>query len=96
MRQFIVFCFAFIIVTLQFFVWVSLVISNVSFRSKLSLKLAYYYSYNISVEQVLSVPDVFKNCFQIKLGTVDQAEAQIEWVIRPYMNTTKKRKFLSN
>ncbi|KAG4994680.1 hypothetical protein JHK82_031415 [Glycine max] len=34
--------------------------------------------------------------YQIKLGTVDQAEAQIEWVIRPYMNTTKKRKFLSN
>ncbi|WVZ00610.1 hypothetical protein V8G54_026679 [Vigna mungo] len=34
--------------------------------------------------------------YQIKLGTVDQAEAQIEWVIRPYMNTSKKRKFLSN
>jgi len=37
-----------------------------------------------------------KTLLQIKLGTVDQAEAQIEWVIRPYMNTTKKRKFLSN
>lgn len=37
-----------------------------------------------------------KTSLQIKLGTVDQAEAQIEWVIRPYMNTTKKRKFLSN
>ncbi|XP_045790061.1 U3 small nucleolar ribonucleoprotein protein IMP4-like [Trifolium pratense] len=34
--------------------------------------------------------------YQIKLGTVDQAEAQTEWVIRPYMNTTRKRKFLSN
>ncbi|KAL1317273.1 hypothetical protein HN51_069348 [Arachis hypogaea] len=34
--------------------------------------------------------------YQIKLGTVDQAEAQIEWVIRPYMNTSKKRKFLSD
>ncbi|KAI5415168.1 uncharacterized protein LOC127138629 [Lathyrus oleraceus] len=32
--------------------------------------------------------------YQIKLGTVDQAEAQTEWVYRPYMNTTKKRKFL--
>ncbi|KAL8474720.1 hypothetical protein ACS0TY_030521 [Phlomoides rotata] len=32
--------------------------------------------------------------YQIKLGTVDQDEAQTEWVIRPYMNTTKKRKFL--
>ncbi|XP_058743545.1 uncharacterized protein LOC131616277 [Vicia villosa] len=32
--------------------------------------------------------------YQIKLGIVDQAEAQTEWVLRPYMNTTKKRKFL--
>nr|AFK38255.1 unknown [Medicago truncatula] len=32
--------------------------------------------------------------YQIKLGTVDQAEAQTEWVIRPYMNTTRKRNFL--
>ncbi|KAF4347672.1 hypothetical protein G4B88_011089 [Cannabis sativa] len=34
--------------------------------------------------------------FQIKLGTVDQSEAEIEWVIRPYMNTSKKRKFLGD
>ncbi|RVW28087.1 U3 small nucleolar ribonucleoprotein IMP4 [Vitis vinifera] len=34
--------------------------------------------------------------YQIKLGTMDQSEAQIEWVIRPYMNTTKKRKFLGD
>ncbi|KAF5477074.1 U3 small nucleolar ribonucleoprotein protein IMP4 isoform X1 [Juglans microcarpa x Juglans regia] len=34
--------------------------------------------------------------YQIKLGTVDQDEAQTEWVIRPYMNTTKKRKFLGD
>ncbi|KAF3437466.1 hypothetical protein FNV43_RR20219 [Rhamnella rubrinervis] len=32
--------------------------------------------------------------FQIKLGTVEQSEAQTEWVIRPYMNTAKKRKFI--
>ncbi|XVF40815.1 hypothetical protein PTKIN_Ptkin01aG0146600 [Pterospermum kingtungense] len=31
--------------------------------------------------------------YQVKLGTMDQSEAQIEWVIRPYMNTTKKRNF---
>lgn len=36
----------------------------------------------------------FLLAIQIKLGTVDQDEAQTEWVIRPYMNTTKKRKFL--
>ncbi|KAL5543689.1 hypothetical protein UlMin_007473 [Ulmus minor] len=34
--------------------------------------------------------------YQIKLGTVDQSEAQNEWVIRPYMNTAKKRKFIGD
>ncbi|CAN0880514.1 U3 small nucleolar ribonucleoprotein protein IMP4 [Linum grandiflorum] len=34
--------------------------------------------------------------YQLKLGTVEQTEAQTEWVIRPYMNTTKKRKFLGD
>lgn len=30
--------------------------------------------------------------FQVKLGTIDQAEAETEYVLRPYMNTAKKRK----
>ncbi|KAI9169832.1 hypothetical protein LWI28_018289 [Acer negundo] len=34
--------------------------------------------------------------YQVKLGTVYQSEAQVEWVIRPYMNTSKKRKFLGD
>lgn len=34
--------------------------------------------------------------YQIKLGTMEQDEAQTEWVIRPYMNTAKKRKFLGD
>lgn len=34
--------------------------------------------------------------YQIKLGTMEQDEAQTEWVIRPFMNTTKKRKFLGD
>ncbi|EPS64043.1 hypothetical protein M569_10736 [Genlisea aurea] len=34
--------------------------------------------------------------YQIKLGTLDQEEAQNEWVLRPYMNTSKKRKFLGD
>lgn len=34
--------------------------------------------------------------YQIKLGTLDQDEAQTEWVVRPYMNTAKKRKFLGD
>ncbi len=34
--------------------------------------------------------------FEIKLGTVDQAEVNIEWRLRPYMNTAKKRQALSS
>lgn len=30
--------------------------------------------------------------YQVKLGTVDMMEAESEWVLRPYMNTAKKRK----
>lgn len=29
--------------------------------------------------------------FQIKLGTVDMDEADNEWVLRPYLNTSKKK-----
>ena len=32
--------------------------------------------------------------YQIVLGTIDMIDAQIEWVLRPYMNTAKKRKVL--
>jgi U3 small nucleolar ribonucleoprotein protein IMP4 len=28
--------------------------------------------------------------YQIKLGTLEQKEAENEWVLRPYMNTAKK------
>ncbi|KAL6572923.1 hypothetical protein OROHE_002399 [Orobanche hederae] len=34
--------------------------------------------------------------YQIKLGTLEQDEAQTEWVSRPYMNTSKKRMFLGD
>jgi len=32
--------------------------------------------------------------YQIKLGTIDMDEAESEWVLRPYMNTAKKRRIL--
>lgn len=32
--------------------------------------------------------------YQISLGTADQRAAETEWVLRPYMNTAKKRKAL--
>lgn len=32
--------------------------------------------------------------FQVKLGTMDQPDAETEYVLRPYMNTAKKRRML--
>lgn len=32
--------------------------------------------------------------YQVKLGTVEMTEAENEWVLRPYMNTAKKRKII--
>lgn len=33
--------------------------------------------------------------YQIVLGTVDQVSAQKEWVLRPYMNSAKKKSYLA-
>ena len=34
--------------------------------------------------------------YEIKLGTLEaEAAADTEWALRPYMNTAKKRRFLS-
>ena len=32
--------------------------------------------------------------YQIVLGTVEQVNAQKEWVLRPYMNSSKKKNYL--
>lgn len=32
--------------------------------------------------------------YEIKLGTLDQRDADSEWVLRPYMNTASKRNVL--
>ncbi len=34
--------------------------------------------------------------FQIQLGTLDQKDVDIEWKLKPYMNTAKKRQTLSD
>ena len=35
--------------------------------------------------------------YEIRLGTPDQGSAaELEWVLRPYMNTARKRRFLSD
>ena len=33
--------------------------------------------------------------YQIVLGTIDQPAAQKEWVLRPYMNSSKKKSYLA-
>ena len=33
--------------------------------------------------------------YEIRLGTIDQPEADTEWRLKPYMNTAKKRLTLS-
>ena len=33
--------------------------------------------------------------YEIRLGTLEQGEADVEWVLRPYMNTTRKRSQLA-
>lgn len=33
--------------------------------------------------------------FEIKLGTIDQTDVDVEWRLRPYMNTAKKRLAIS-
>lgn len=33
--------------------------------------------------------------YEIRLGTLEQSEADVEWVLRPYMNTARKRGQLS-
>lgn len=32
--------------------------------------------------------------YEVKLGTVDMADADSEWSLRPYMNTSRKRDVL--
>lgn len=32
--------------------------------------------------------------YSIKLGTIDQTDAEVEWVSKPYMNTAKKKRFM--
>lgn len=32
--------------------------------------------------------------YSVKLGTLDQVDAEVEWVSKPYMNTAKKKRFL--
>lgn len=47
-----------------------------------------------SVQLVEAGPRFEMALYQLRLGTVDQAEADNEWVLRPYMRTAKRRRAL--
>lgn len=49
--------------------------------------------YDISALQEVG-PRFDLTLFQVKLGTLEQTDAETEYVLRPYMNTAKKRRML--
>ena len=62
-------------------------------RFQLRCKFSTYYIMSIHCNISLNFPQVY----DLKLGTIDHADAaDTEWAYRPYMNTTKKRRFLSD
>jgi len=53
------------------------------------------WAFSTNMYSVISVIFIAFIVYEIKLGTVDQNEADVEWRLRPYMNASKKRKMLS-
>lgn len=53
-----------------------------------------YYKVAQEVQLAEVGPRFEMKLYEIKLGTADITEADVEWTFRPYMNTTKKRDFL--
>ncbi|KAI8895315.1 anticodon-binding protein [Globomyces pollinis-pini] len=53
-----------------------------------------YYKLENEVQLVEVGPRFEMQAYQIKLGTVDIQEADVEWAYRPYQRTAKKRDFL--
>ena len=61
----------------------------ISFRHHKSEKLDYK-----TIELDEMGPRFEMKLFRIRLGALDQPEAKVEWEYRPYMNSTKRRKFI--
>ena len=40
-------------------------------------------------------PRFILKLFKVVLGTVDMDDAETEWVLRPYMNSSKKKSYLA-
>lgn len=69
-----------------------------SFINKHDFILFRHYIYKTkSFERITLIeigPRFTMRTYQIKLGTLDVRQAEIEWVFKPYMNTTRKRDIL--
>ena len=67
-----------------------------TFRFKISLIFSHhiYRKEGKDIELKELGPRFEMRLYQIKLGTVEIEEAEREWVLRPFMNTAKKRNFL--
>lgn len=70
------------------------VISMINQKDYISFRHHVFKPSRKEVEMVEIGPRFEMKLFQVKLGTVDMDEADTEWVLRPYMNTTKKRTYL--
>ncbi|ORX48906.1 Brix-domain-containing protein [Piromyces finnis] len=53
-----------------------------------------YYKVGQDIQLAEVGPRFEMKLYEIKLGTADITEADVEWTYRPYMNTTRKRDFL--
>lgn len=53
-----------------------------------------YYKVDRDIQLAEVGPRFEMKLYEIKLGTADITEADVEWTYRPYMNTTRKRDFL--
>ncbi len=53
-----------------------------------------FYKASSQIELLEVGPRFEMQLYEIKLGTVDITEADIEWTFRPYHRTAKKREFL--
>ncbi len=53
-----------------------------------------YYKVNNDIQLAEVGPRFEMRLFEIKLGTIDLTEADIEWKLKPYMRTAKKRDVL--
>ena len=62
---------------------------TISFRHHLHRKLGHK-----EVELGEIGPRFELKLYQLKLGTADMIHAEDEWVLRPYMNSAKRRKML--